>query len=256
MLNGCKIVRITTLLQRLRVVTAHVRRRGGWRCGDRVSFSPGIAVIGSIAAVTATFPSLISLSICNLEAPAAYSKSLEKKEDQGHSECFKLEPVVLKAAVQEFAEIVGESNVSVDSNELEVYGTPQYSYHRSNSLPDVVVMPRTTEEVSKVMKVCSKYRLPVIPYGGATSIEGQLLSLNGGVCVDMTNMDAMLSLNKLDCDVTVQAGLGYLDLNERLAKEGLWFPLDPGPGAKVSLSLEDNAAENYSRKKLLHLSIW
>ncbi len=243
-MNGRKVARIT-LSPSLRAVTAHVHGRGGWRRNDRASFfSPAIAVIGSIAAAAATFPSLISLSICDLEAPAVCNKSLEKQEDQGHSESFRLDPEVLKAAVKEFTEIVGESNVSVDSQDLEAHGTPRYSYHRSSSMPDVVVMPCTTEEVSRVMKVCSKYRLPVVPYGGATSIEGHLLSLNGGVSVDMINMNALLRLNKADHDVTAQAGLGYLELNEHLAKEGLWFPLDPGPGAKVSLSHEENAAEN------------
>ncbi len=243
-MNGCKVARIT-LSPRPRTVAAHVYGRGGWNSGDRASFSPAIAMICSIAAATAIFPSLVSLPICDLEAPAAYNTLVEKKEDQGHSESFRLEPEVLKAAEKEFAEIVGESNVSVDSEDLEAHGTPLYSYHRSSSLPDVVVVPRTTEEVSRVMKVCSKYRLPVVPYGGATSIEGQLLSLNGGISVNMTNMNAMLRLSKADHDVTVQAGLGYLDLNEHLVKEGLWFPLDPGPGAKVSVSLEENAAENY-----------
>ncbi len=246
--NGCKVAR-TTLSPSLRVVTSHAHGRWGWKENDRASFfSAAITVACSIAVAAATFPSLISLSISDLEAPAVCNKSLDNKEDQAHLESFKLDPEVLKAAVKELTEIVGESNISVDSEDLEFHGTPRYSHHRSSSMPDVVVMPRTTEEVSRVMKVCSKYRIPVVPYGGATSIEGHLLSLNGGVSVDMTNMNALMRLNKADCDVTAQAGLGYLDLNELLVKEGLWFPLDPGPGAKVSLSHEENVTETYLLK--------
>ena len=131
------------------------------------------------------------------------------------------------------ASIVGEDNVSVDEEERALRGEPQNSYHRCGRIPDVIVAPCSTEEVSRVMKLCWELGLAVTPYGGATSIEGQLLTPMGGVSLDMRRMKGLLRVREDDMDVTVQPGLGYLELNEMLRPRGLWFPLDPGPGASI-----------------------
>ncbi|CAN0047805.1 unnamed protein product, partial [Hapterophycus canaliculatus] len=75
-------------------------------------------------------------------------------------------------------------------------------------MPDVVVSPATTEEVVAVVKACAKVKVPMIPYGGATSIEGHLLAPVGGCSIDFSRMNAVTRLSKKDHDVTVQPGLG------------------------------------------------
>ncbi|PPD83270.1 hypothetical protein GOBAR_DD19802 [Gossypium barbadense] len=76
-------------------------------------------------------------------------------------------------------------------------------------------------------------QVPIVPYGGATSIEGHILSPNGGVCIDMTLMKRVKALHIRDMDVVVEPGIGWMELNEYLEPYGLLFPLDPGPGATI-----------------------
>jgi D-lactate dehydrogenase (cytochrome) len=114
-----------------------------------------------------------------------------------------------------------------------VHGKPWSSYHTIPQVPDVVVRPCSTEEVARCLRLCYAYRVPVVPYGGATSLEGHTLAPARGVSLDLNRMDRVLRVSSEDMDATVQAGLGYLDLNEQLAGEGICFPLDPGPGASI-----------------------
>ncbi|XHG09158.1 hypothetical protein AWENTII_012238 [Aspergillus wentii] len=83
------------------------------------------------------------------------------------------------------------------------------------------------------MKVCHQRVIPVTPYSGGTSLEGHFAPTRGGVCIDFRRMDRILQLHKRDLDVVVQPALGWEELNEELAKEGLFFPPDPGPGAMI-----------------------
>jgi len=129
--------------------------------------------------------------------------------------------------------VVGESQVDVDEAELQARGKPWNSYHSCTRIPNVILTPHTTEQVSGIMKLCHKYDIPVVPIGGGTSLEGQTLATYGGISLDFNSMKAIVELNEDDLDVTVQAGLGYVELNELLRDKGVWFPLDPGPGASI-----------------------
>ncbi|XP_059646536.1 D-lactate dehydrogenase [cytochrome], mitochondrial [Cornus florida] len=124
-------------------------------------------------------------------------------------------------------------NVTMDYDERYFHGKPQNSFHKAVNIPDVVVFPRSADEVSKIVKSCDKHKVPIVPYGGATSIEGHTLSPNGGVCIDMTLMKSIKSLHVEDMDVVVEPGIGWMELNEYLEPFGLFFPLDPGPGATI-----------------------
>ncbi|GJX67088.1 D-lactate dehydrogenase [cytochrome], mitochondrial isoform X1 [Tanacetum coccineum] len=126
-----------------------------------------------------------------------------------------------------------QDNITLDYDERYFHGKPQYSFHKAVNIPDVVVFPRSEEEVSKIVRLCNKYKVPIVPYGGATSIEGHTLSPNGGVCIDMTLMKSVKALHVNDMDVVVEPGIGWMELNEYLAPYGLFFPLDPGPGATI-----------------------
>ncbi|KAL3642767.1 hypothetical protein CASFOL_013582 [Castilleja foliolosa] len=126
-----------------------------------------------------------------------------------------------------------KENMTMDFDERYFHGTPQNSFHRAVNIPDVIVYPRSEEEVSKIVASCNEHKVPIVPYGGATSIEGHTLSSSGGVCIDMTSMKRVKSLNLRDMDVVVEPGIGWVELNEYLEPYGLFFPLDPGPGATI-----------------------
>lgn len=147
---------------------------------------------------------------------------------------------VVKGSQKEFPQelleelkIICEDNVSLDYDERYIHGKPQNSFHKAVNIPDVIVYPRSEEEVSKIVKSCNNHKIPIVPYGGATSIEGHTLSPNGGVCIDMSSMKRVKALHVDDMDVVVDPGIGWMELNEYLEPYGLFFPLDPGPGASI-----------------------
>ena len=99
--------------------------------------------------------------------------------------------------------------------------------------PAVVVFPLSTEEVSEIVKVCAREQLPIVPFGTGTSLEGHVVALRGGVCIDLTRMDRVVTVNVEDLDVTVQPGVRRKQLNEHLRDTGLFFPIDPGADASI-----------------------
>ncbi|OJJ48065.1 hypothetical protein ASPZODRAFT_62927 [Penicilliopsis zonata CBS 506.65] len=141
----------------------------------------------------------------------------------------------LQAAWADFVSILGKENVSTDRLDVDAHaGSDWSSYSRKDSeKPFLVVYPSTTEEVSQIMKVCHERLIPVTPYSGGTSLEGHFAATRGGVCIDFNRMNRILKIHQEDLDVVVQPALGWEELNEELAKDGLFFPPDPGPGAMI-----------------------
>jgi D-lactate dehydrogenase (cytochrome) len=99
--------------------------------------------------------------------------------------------------------------------------------------PDAVVFVRTTDEVAEVVRLAADHRVPVIPYGVGTSLEGHLLALEGGISIDLSQMNAVLAVNPEDLTVTVQAGVTRKQLNNEIKDSGLFFPIDPGADATI-----------------------
>ena len=99
--------------------------------------------------------------------------------------------------------------------------------------PGVVVYALSTEEVSEIVKACAVRKVPIVPFGTGTSLEGHVAALRGGVCIDFTQMDKILNVNSEDLDVTVQPGVRRKQLNEHLRDTGLFFPIDPGADASI-----------------------
>lgn len=99
--------------------------------------------------------------------------------------------------------------------------------------PDGVVFAKSTEEVADLMRLCCEYRVPVIPYGAGSSVEGHLLAIHGGVSVDLSGMNQVLSIHAEDLDATLQAGVTRIQLNAELKGTGLFFPIDPGADASL-----------------------
>jgi D-lactate dehydrogenase (cytochrome) len=99
--------------------------------------------------------------------------------------------------------------------------------------PDAVAFPRSTDEVARIVRICAEHRIPLIPFGAGTSLEGHVLATAGGLCLDMKNMNRIAQVNVDDLDVTVEAGVTRRALNERVARDGLFFPVDPGADATI-----------------------
>ena len=101
------------------------------------------------------------------------------------------------------------------------------------ALPDVVVYPHTNEEVAAIVELCHAARVPVIPFGVGTSLEGHVAALYGGVSIDLSEMNRVLAINAADLDCRVQAGVTREQLNAELKGTGLFFPIDPGANATI-----------------------
>lgn len=141
----------------------------------------------------------------------------------------------MQAAWSEIKDIVGVDNVLTDLSSRESRTGSAWSSHEDvpGQVPFLVAKPGSTEEVSEMMKVCHRRRIPVTAYSGGTSLEGHFAATRGGVCVDFGMMDRVLRLDVDDLDVVVQPAVRWEGLDEELGKEGLFFPPDPGPGAMI-----------------------
>ncbi len=106
------------------------------------------------------------------------------------------------------------------------------SYH-APGLPDLVVFPTTTEEVQQIARVCTAHRCPMVPFGAATSLEGHVNAVRGGITIDLTRMNRIVRVSADDLDATVEAGVTRQQLDRHLRATGLTFFLDPGADATI-----------------------
>src|SRR5437870_5113396 len=99
--------------------------------------------------------------------------------------------------------------------------------------PDAVVYPESTQEVRDIVDLCRRHKTPMIPYGVGTSLEGHVLAIHGGVCIDLSRMNKVITVHEADMDAVVQAGVTRKQLNEHIRHTGLFFPIDPGADATL-----------------------
>lgn len=136
--------------------------------------------------------------------------------------------------------IVGKDNILTSKEDLSAY-----SYDGSTlwtHMPDVVVLPTTTEQVSRIMKLAGENGIPVTPRGGGTNVSGGSVPARGGMVLCTTRMNRIIEINKCDLTSTVEPGVVLNDFNVALAREGLFYP--PDPQSFMGCTIGGNINEN------------
>lgn len=136
-------------------------------------------------------------------------------------------------AINELRLHLGEDAISTDDEDLHAHGFSEWSSINIDQLPIAVAYPSSTEDVAQVAKVCHKYRVPMVPFSGGSSLEANFSAPYGGMSIDFAFMDKTLAFHEDDMDVVVQPSVSWMSLNEELKDSGLFFPVDPGPSAKI-----------------------
>ena len=120
-------------------------------------------------------------------------------------------------------------------------------------LSKAVVFPETNEEVSKILSLCNQHKIPVVPFGTGTSLEGNVVGNDKGITISLEKMNKILSVNAEDFDCRVQACVTKEQLNEYLREDGVFFPIDPGANAAIggmaSTSASGTMAVKYGTMK-------
>jgi D-lactate dehydrogenase (cytochrome) len=142
----------------------------------------------------------------------------------------RLDPKAAKAVVSTLAARFGNKVVTSDAVRQQHGHTTTWL---ENQPPDAVVFPASTEDVQAIVGICAEHRVPVIPFGTGTSLEGHVNAPFGGVSIDFRDMNRVLAVHPEDLDCTVEPGVTRKQLNEHLRDQGLFFPLDPGADASL-----------------------
>lgn len=138
--------------------------------------------------------------------------------------------MALNTAIRQLKELLGD-RLSTVMAVREHHGN-DLSYHEAHA-PDAVAFAHSTEDVAEIVRICAAQRVPVIAFGTGTSLEGHISAPEGGVCIDLSQMNRVLRVSAEDLDVTVEAGVTRKALNEYLRDTGLFFPIDPGADASL-----------------------
>jgi D-lactate dehydrogenase (cytochrome) len=142
--------------------------------------------------------------------------------------------------LEELRSLLSEGQVTINETMI-VQHSKDESYHPPH-LPDVVVFPETTEDVSRVLAFANEHKIAVTPFGLGTCLEGQVIPYQGGISLDTQRMNRILELRPDDFLVRVQPGVTRLQLNKELKKYGLFFSVDPGADATLGGMAATNAS--------------
>lgn len=133
-------------------------------------------------------------------------------------------------AIDELKRVLGD-RLTTNRGVCENHGCGEGSHPPAP--PDAVAFVNDTAEVAAVLACCNRLKVPVVPFGAGTSLEGQVHALHGGITLSLANMDKVLSINPEDLDCRVEGGVTREALNLELRHTGLMFPVDPGANATL-----------------------
>ena len=153
--------------------------------------------------------------------------------------------------VEQFKQIVGGQYVLADEESLQHYGhdeTENLLY-----LPEVVLRPRTAEEISAIFKICNEYKIPVTPRGAGTGLSGGALPQFGGVLISLERMNAVIDIDERNLQVTTEPGVITEVLQNAVKEKGLFYP--PDPSSKGSCFIGGNIAENSGGPKAVKYGV-
>lgn len=152
----------------------------------------------------------------------------------------------MKHIIQALQEKLTEEQVSTNQTVRELHGKDET--YQKTSLPDIVVFPKSTEEVTHIMKVAQEFKTPVTPFGVGSSLEGHVIPYKNGMTIDFSLMNQILEIKESDLLVKVQPGVTREQLNKELKKYGLFFTVDPGANATLGGMAATNASGTTSVK--------
>jgi len=124
---------------------------------------------------------------------------------------------------------------------IDQYANANHSYH-TGVKPIAVFYPSSTEEVVQIVKICNNLNIPITAFGTGTNLEGSVVPLKRCVMIDFERMNQIKKLYNEDFQATVEPGVQWMLLNEELEKHGLFFPMDPGPGASIGGMVNTNCS--------------
>ena len=136
----------------------------------------------------------------------------------------------LEQCSSELKALLGD-HLSTASDVRQLHGKDA-SFHEVHP-PDAVAFVKSNEEVAEIVKSCVRFRIPIIPFGSGTSLEGHIAALHGGISLDLSRMNQVLEVNENDLDCRVQAGVTRKQLSEHLRTANLLLPIDPGVDASI-----------------------
>lgn len=204
--------------------------RTSWKARIGYFFTGAISFIALATALNHWVPELrrrrdwfSALATASSTSPLSKTpKPLHDITDQNMSE-----------ARKELIGIVGRDGIDDTPSNLQSRSRTEWSPSPGSTCAALIVFPQNTKDVSEIMKVCHRRRIPATGFSGGTSLDGALASTRGGICIDFSRMNRILKVHARDMDVVVQPAVGWEDLNARLAEMDLFFPPDPGPGAQI-----------------------
>src|SRR5579863_7303795 len=159
--------------------------------------------------------------------------------------------LVTRELAEQFSQIVGEGNILSDAGSLDHYAHDETEH--LHYLPDLVLKPRTAEEISAILVICNRHRIPVTPRGAGTGLSGGALPQLGGVLISTERMNKILEIDERNLQVTTEPGVITEILQEAVKEKGLFYP--PDPSSRGSCFIGGNIAENSGGPKALKYGV-
>src|SRR5438046_921594 len=165
----------------------------------------------------------------------------------GHSE----RAVLTRKTLDELLAIVGKENLIFGEQELLVYECDAYTLEKN--LPNVVVLPHSTDEISRIVKICARENLPIIPRGAGTSLSGSVLAVTGGVMICLSRMNKILDIDFRNRRALVEAGCVNAWVTNAIKSKGLLYA--PDPSSQPACTIGGNVAMNSGGPHTLKLGV-